>query len=1042
MEENNGFLKYVCQQYHEKRQYTVYKCLNSDQYYTYNDQSFLKFRGAACSNDPHFYQSCDKRTGGQTTNSKVLCENFICNERGSSLITSAELSAMGHRCAFSCSNTNMNKEGCGDESDASDERMVTLPSGREARHSEVCNENCDITHCEDEAFCNGFNYGVYCDYWRGIYYVPPKQICNRISQCSKREDEVDCTVTTKTTNICKHFQTGKIVPVLDYTRCTPTKKSDYSIHSSGIYCKIEDIASYQTNCSDSTKVAVTCKINSYSSTVSKYLICFDDNIAVCDDRIDSNCLKTKTCTIHKHLMCDGNADCQDRADETHEICLSKTIKTCKRRVGTKIERPLPISWLKDGVWDCVDGIDETADWQICGEGKTFRYKSSFEDKCENVFVCRTGRPGYELLRNLCDGFENCGSENDVCSASSHSQSLITTTVSSTDKGLTKQLAFCYRGLHSLETSISPCINKQFIYPEGDIFGLESHTSVILPITKQSCDYMYGEQYLYTSCIGQCKKASCPLRNIPRYEVCPNQLPDRIGTIANNEYLVFLTKSYGTIYTNRYFVCDNKVTCIDLSKVCDLVNDCEDGSDESQCINHFKCNTSGKLLPKTKQCNGRIDCPDLSDECNDQCSQMLLENSLLKGLSWFIGFLAVVANLVIIGKSIITLKRCKTTAALINRLHIILIALGDFLIGCYLFIIATYDAIIFKKGYCQRQIEWITSFECSFIGMFSTIGSQISLFSMTGLSIVRMHGIWNSMRIPGEVTLIQIVKIFAVMLSLILVSVAIALIPLLKNFENFFVNGVRFSDGLKIFIGTPSKETLLQVIQAYYGRTRDVNLKWEVLIEMVKAMFSHDFDYEDLTQKVEKVDFYGNSGVCLFKYFVQKDDPQKMFVWGILLLNFVCFVFISISYLVIGILSRRSSKNLAGSQNKRQIEERNNKMNQRIAIIITTDFLCWVPFIAVCVLHSLEVLDATPWYSIFSMVILPINSVINPLLYDDVVTNAISAPVRSLSTRIFDSGLFQSIRRWLPSAPTQELALDDLSNPVRNEDVIHVRETEQ
>ena len=39
-------------------------------------------------------------------------------------------------------------------------------------------------------------------------------------------------------------------------------------------------------------------------------------------------------------------------------------------------------------------------------------------------------------------------------------------------------------------------------------------------------------------------------------------------------------------------------------------------------------------------------------------------------------------------------------------------------------------------------------------------------------------------------------------------------------------------------------------------------------DAVRDMFSHDFDYEDLTEKVDKVDFHGNDGVCLFKYFFQ------------------------------------------------------------------------------------------------------------------------------------------------------------------------------
>ena len=58
--------------------------------------------------------------------------------------------------------------------------------------------------------------------------------------------------------------------------------------------------------------------------------------------------------------------------------------------------------------------------------------------------------------------------------------------------------------------------------------------------------------------------------------------------------------------------------------------------------------------------------------------------------------------------------------------------------------------------------------------------------------------------------------------------------------------------------------------------------------------------------------------------------------------------------------------------------------RKIAAIILTDFLCWFPFITLFVLHSLEILDMTYFYSFFSIVVLPINSVINPLLYSEQV----------------------------------------------------------
>ena len=982
-------------------------------------KSLSKFQGFTCSNDTHFYQACDKRLHGKVTNDEVLCEKFLC--KFSRVIwTSDLLTGFGGPCSFPCENTDINKKGC-------EERTVTLPTGTLAHPDDLCNDICDALFCEDEASCNGYFYGAYCTMSHSndpVGYIPVSMICDGHEFCLDGKDEENCRVTEIDTH-CRHRFTGEMVPVHNNTRCASldtTGDIENKWSNTQSYCKREDIAYYQSNCSDPARVALTCKINGYQSTVSKYLVCFDEAISACDDQIDSKCFKTKSCKVHKHFMCDGKIDCDDESDETHSICSSTTEATCKRRVGGRDELPIPISWLQDGTRDCENGADEFANWPKCGVGKTLRYISRLEKECENVFICRTGSPGYELPRNLCDGLESCGNENEICSVSSMSQMLITT-VLTTNKGQTKKLSYCLKGLFSLEMLMDTCIMEQFIYPNEAIFGVEK-TSVILPQDKRSCEYMFGEHYLYTSCTGRCKGASCPLRSIPRYEVCPNQLPNRVGTIVNNQYLIFLTKSHGLTYSNRHFVCDNKITCIDYSKVCDLVEDCEDGSDEDRCTNHFKCNSSGKLLPKTKKCDGHIDCEDISDECNGQCSKSLLEGAFLKGLAWIIGFLAIVANLVIIGKSVSTLRRCRTTAALINRLLIILIALGDLLIGCYLVVIATYDAFIFKKGYCKRQVSWITSHECSVIGVLSTIGSQISLFSMTGLSLVRIHGIWNSMSIPGEVNLMKSLKIAAAMMFLAIGSATIAFIPVVDGLEDYFVNGLKFSKGLKIFTGTPDKSTLLKVIQAYHGRTEERTLRWKTMIAMVREMFSHDLDYEDLTTEVATVDFYGNDGVCLFKYFVHNEDPQKFFVGGILFLNFICFVFISISYLFIGILSRGSSNSLASSQNNQQITQRNRRLNQRIAIIITTDFLCWVPFIVICILHFLEVIDATPWYSIFSMVILPINSVINPFLYDSVVTDVIRALFSRLPAPIFDF-TFINIRQRQNHSPTEAMNLDEL-----------------
>ena len=96
--------------------------------------------------------------------------------------------------------------------------------------------------------------------------------------------------------------------------------------------------------------------------------------------------------------------------------------------------------------------------------------------------------------------------------------------------------------------------------------------------------------------------------------------------------------------------------------------------------------------------------------------------------------------------------------------------------------------------------------------------------------------------------------------------------------------------------------------------QDRILSWKMILDNVRDMFSHDPGHNEYAEreKSTNLDFYGSDGVCLFKYFVKKDDPQREFVWAILVLNFVCFLFIATAYILIGVVSRRSSKNLANS----------------------------------------------------------------------------------------------------------------------------------
>ena len=81
---------------------------------------------------------------------------------------------------------------------------------------------------------------------------------------------------------------------------------------------------------------------------------------------------------------------------------------------------------------------------------------------------------------------------------------------------------------------------------------------------------------------------------------------------------------------------------------------------------------------------------------------------------------------------------------------------------------------------------------------------------------------------------------------------------------------------------------------------------------------------------------------------------------------------------------RKKKKKKKKKRSRLFNKRNAALQRKVSLIIFTDFICWIPFVCVSFLHYLRVFDASPWYAVFSIIILPINSVINPLLYDNFI----------------------------------------------------------
>ena len=983
----SGYLKHVC--FDEKSHRQHFKCPHSDMIYKLDNYGRTNLRKvtAVCKNDPHAYQACGLKT--KVTQYHVLCGGYFCEQKKNDRHDYIECT--GDQCKIK------NADCIASSSDDTD--IIE------------CDDKCDREDCKDESNCNGYKYGINCTTRWGGDYLPVWNICDGNWQCDDDLDELDCKSNRKKVNICKSYYEKKEILILNNMRCSvfgTTRKWDRIVTVKPICDDYSD----QTNCSDINRVGGYCKIDNLMANVSKYVVCheFDSSeqsgikVKLCDDDFQKNCLSPhRTCKIHKHKMCDGTDDCIDRSDEIHDMCQTMTDQfKCIRRFRFRLrEFKIPVSWLMDDETDCLNGEDENGTkWHdyFCRGG--FKIFTKFGQPCKDVFKCPGDAKSYVPLEQLCDGVESCrdGAENDVCKISRDFPFIITN--ASYDDRTARKM--CNASSHS-------CIVREFKRP-------------------------LGSHYLFLSCMNLCKEidATCLLDNENRkleYNSCPGQYFNRSYTLANNSYLTFVDESDSGQYHQDFYRCNNG-QCVEYQQVCDLVDDCGDMSDEENCVNHMICKDSlnsskRQYISLTQKCDGIYDCFDLSDECNDSCNREILKGWVLKCTCWIMGILALFFNSVSIFHGMTAIiSGCAFESVLMSKVLMSLIGTGDFLIGVYLILLSIFDSIIHGSNYCEHQPKWLTGTPCLILGIISTIGSQISLFSMTALSLIRMSGlICNKMKIPGPVERKSILNVASLTTAIVTASLAIALVPLMPSLEDYFVQGIYYDSDYKLMIGFPNKDRHIEILKAYYDRdmtdnlsTIPTNLPWNEIREKVNGMFSQD--YGELTRY--PVHFYGNDGVCLFKYFVRTDDARRsrngalytgvdergdIAVWMMLVINFICFVVITVCYIAITVDTTKSSQSSGQCDIPERIKE-NKAMQRRITLIIVTDFLCWVPFIMISSLHNVRKIDASSWYVPFAMTVLPLNSVINPLLYDKILWEFIKGKFRMIEVIITEKLLIR------------------------------------
>ena len=966
----NGFLKTQCSVNYKGLVYDVLKCPSENGYYqavdlkiTENQQVYSK----ACQNDTHQYQVCGVIAEQSRRNygDYFLCSYHLCHDQSDTGPGYGKYSSGGMMDVFMKCN---GKEECtGGEDEIScddfdpDIYYTCAHYDTKILKSQICDGVYDCLMGEDENGSCDHKTGLFCEDYSGIVaWVHPSYICvpsgSGWNICKDGSDSKDCDI-HEGGRWCEDGLRGGQRYIKEFQMCYHTQGKgalDYKVCSDG-----RD----QLNC---TNVALTCKVDGFPTTISSYGLC--QGHQQCEDAFDDECNFAETsCYLHKHQFCDKKFDCGHKSDEKAAICQEVTPNfKCARRVSTSSVELLhmPYSWLCDGVVDCFDGSDEDFSvWKVCGSQNTVIRCIEKTESCSEMFKCPGEEIKFSRIHSLCDHVEECAGENRICQESRGMKDVLTVAISQNKE--TKILSYrCLPGMNG------DCkLSQTHKSPDQNLYGV---SPTIIKFTSQkvkvSCKFFFGELYVYHSCNDLCSDALCPLSSLP-YHSC-SDLPEKVITFAEDfltrqQYLTVAHKQEGK-YDNNLFACENR-KCVTYEKVCNLADDCGDGSDEENCVNNYRCNKSAEFVPLSSVCDGRVDCLDLSDECNDNCQLQIINSIVLKVVAWSFGLLATVSNLAVVARKLSSLRRVGTKTTLFNSFFVICIGVGDAMVGLYLLGVSVADTI-YSTSYCTSRFDWLNSGYCTSLGVLSTAGSILSLFSMTCLSLFRIHSIRNifSSRLISRTSQVVLVLIVALIFFLAAVIVSI---PVLEMFEDYFLNGIYYGN-VALFIGAPSKQNHIQILEQYYGRLKDSLMTWKVARKLVGEMFTND--HGGISGSDQK--FYGNAGVCLFKYIVTEDDPQRFFSLAILSINCLLCFLITVSYFGVYILSR-TSMSMTGTNTSSSLE-------RKISLIIVTDFLAWIPFIIICYLHYFKVFDGSSLYTIFSIVILPMNSVLNPMIYDD------------------------------------------------------------
>lgn len=298
--------------------------------------------------------------------------------------------------------------------------------------------------------------------------------------------------------------------------------------------------------------------------------------------------------------------------------------------------------------------------------------------------------------------------------------------------------------------------------------------------------------------------------------------------------------------------------------------------------------------------------------------------------WILGISALLGNLfVIVWRFKQKTSRSNTQA--VQSFLITNLAVSDFLMGIYMVILASADAY-FGEDYFIYSDQWRAGKMCKFAGFLSLLSNEASVFFLTLISCDRFLSVvfpFSKVRLTP-----QAAKITGGLLWGIAFVISIVPVILAGPQSDFY-------DLSDVCIGLP----LITRPSSYTIQEGGV----------ANPLSEQEFDLP----------------------VPQESKPAWIFSIIIFLgINLVCFFIIFLCY--VGVFY---SLKVSAQKVRRRKRDEELKLAVRMAIIVGTDFFCWMPVIIMGILSQTgAAVIPLQMYTWTVVLILPINSSLNPYLY--------------------------------------------------------------